>query len=137
MTKETIKFFEHLISETERVLADRPEKLREVETVLPYYRMAIEALQERPKGRWIELPCQVGDTVYIVGENRPAEIEEIRITPRGIFFEYVQLDRGYEVTEVWDEGSFCPEDIGKDVFLTIEERNDAEDACGADMRESE
>lgn len=55
MTKEAIKFFENLISETERVLVDRPEMLREVETVLPYYRMAIEALSEppRPKGRWV------------------------------------------------------------------------------------
>lgn len=31
--------------------------------------MAIEALQERPKGRWIELPCEVGDTVYEVYNN--------------------------------------------------------------------
>ena len=45
MTREAIKFFEDLISETERVLANRPEKLREVETVLPYYRMAIKALK--------------------------------------------------------------------------------------------
>lgn len=47
MTREAIKFFENLISETERVLADRPEMLREVETVLPYYRMAIEALEKQ------------------------------------------------------------------------------------------
>lgn len=52
MTREAIDFFKKIISETERVLKDRPEMLREVETVLPYYRMAIEALQERPKGRW-------------------------------------------------------------------------------------
>ena len=47
MTREAIKFFKNLISETERVLKDRPEMLREVETVLPYYRMAIEALEKQ------------------------------------------------------------------------------------------
>lgn len=66
----------------------------------------------------IVLPCAVGDTAYIPNERFPAEIEEIRITPRGIFVEYVQYDRGYEETEVWNEGSFCIEDIGKEVFLT-------------------
>lgn len=52
MEQKAIKFFKDLISETERVLADRPEKLREYETVLSYYHTAIKALQERPKGRW-------------------------------------------------------------------------------------
>ena len=71
--------------------------------------------------RLVELPCKVGDTVYIVGEHLPAEIEEIRITPQGIFFEYVQLDRGPELTEVWDYGSFYIDEIGKNVFFTREE----------------
>ena len=73
------------------------------------------------QGRLIELPCAVGDTVYIPNEKFPAEIEEIRITPQGTFVEYVQYDKGYEETEVWDEGSFCMEDIGETVFLTPEE----------------
>lgn len=73
------------------------------------------------EGRLIELPCAVGDTIYIPNEIFPAEIEEIRVTPQGTFVEYVQYDKGYEETEVWDEGSFCIEDIGKTVFLTSEE----------------
>lgn len=72
-------------------------------------------------GRLVKLPLKVGDTVYIVGERFPAEIDEIRITPNGIFFEYVQYDKGYELTEVWDYGSFCIDEIGKNVFLTLEE----------------
>lgn len=71
--------------------------------------------------RLIELPCAVGDTMYIPNERFPAEIDEIRITPRGIFAEYVQYDRSYELTEVWDGGSFCIEDVGKKVFFTQEE----------------
>ena len=78
-----------------------------------------EDLEE--SGRLVVLPCKVGDTVYIVDEKFPAEIEEIRIHPQGIFFEYVQFDRSYELTEVWDCGSFCIDDIGKTVFLTREE----------------
>lgn len=73
------------------------------------------------QGRLIELPCAVGDEVYIPNERFPAEIEEIRITPRGVFAEYVQYDRSYEITEVWDAGSFCIEDVGKEVFFTQEE----------------
>lgn len=82
---------------------------------LAYY----EDLEEA--GLLIKLPIKVGDTVYIVGERFPAEIDEVRITPNGIFFEYVQYDRGYELTEVWDYGSFCIDEIGKNVFLTLEE----------------
>ena len=53
MTREekAKQFFEDLISETNRVLADRPDKLHEVKCVITYYEAAIEALQERPKGR--------------------------------------------------------------------------------------
>ena len=89
--------------------------LEEVLRKLAHY----EGLEEA--NRLIELPCAVGDEVYIPNERFPAEIEEIRITPRGVFAEYVQYDRGYEETEVWDEGSFWIEDVGKRVFLTKEE----------------
>ena len=85
-------------------------------------RLAIEKLAHyedlEEAGRLIELPCKVGDTVWIVGEPRECVIEEIRITPNGIFIEYVQYDKSPELTELWDEGSFCIEDIGKEVFLT-------------------
>ncbi len=91
------------------------EKFNKVCEKLAHYEDLAEA------GRLAELPCKVGETVYIAGEKFPAEIEEIRIHPQGIFFEYVQYDRGPELTEVWDYGSFCIDEIGKTVFRTREE----------------
>lgn len=69
-----------------------------------------------------ELPCKVGDTVYFPVDNGwdCAEIDEIHIFDDDIVFEWVQYDRGYELTELWDEGDFSIHDIGKTVFLTRE-----------------
>lgn len=52
-------------------------------------------------------------------------VEEIRITDDGIYFAYVEYDRGYEETEVWDNCEFTLSDIGKTVFLTREEAEKA------------
>lgn len=82
---------------------------------------AREAVRQAPTVDAIVLPCKVGDTVWILGDKFPAEIEEIKITNDGIFFVYVEYDRGYELTEVWDDGKFQAADIGKSVFLTPEE----------------
>lgn len=79
---------------------------------------------KKEQGTLIELPCKVGDTVYFpVYESRwdCAEIDLIHITDKEIIFEWVQYDRGYELTELWDNGEFTLEDIGKTVFLTREE----------------
>lgn len=67
----------------------------------------------------IELPCYVGDTVYFAEEyyREEAEIEEIRIDKNGIMFCWVQYDVGVDITEVWDEGEFIIEDIGKKSVL--------------------
>jgi hypothetical protein len=96
-------------------------------------KLAIEALQERPKGRWIELPCEIGDTVYFIDSPIPAVVDGIRIVEDGIIVDWVQYDKSYELTEVWDYGGFDATDIGETVFFTAEE---AEKAL-ADMRESE
>lgn len=69
----------------------------------------------------VELPCKVGDTVWIVGDKFPAEIDRIIVDKDGICFEYAEYDRGYELTELWDDGTFTLYDIGKTVFLTQEE----------------
>ena len=71
-------------------------------------------------GTLVELPCKVGDTVYFPIDNGRdcAEIDEIHIFEKDIVFEWVQYDRGYELTELWDEGDFSIRDIGKTVFLT-------------------
>ena len=96
-------------------------------------KLAIEALQERPKGRWVELPCAIGDTVYFIDSPIPAVVDGIRIVEDGIIVDWVQYDKSYELTEVWDCGGFDATDIGETVFFTAEE---AEKAL-ADMRESE
>ena len=73
----------------------------------------------------VVLPCKVGDTVWIKGEKFPAEIEYIKHTEDGIYLGYVEFDRGPETTEVWADGEFMLDDIGKTVFLTREEADKA------------
>ena len=84
-----------------------------------------ELLKAEKDGRLVVPPCKVGDAVWIKGDKFPAEIEEIRITDDGIYFAYVEYDRGYEETEVWDNCEFTLSDIGKTVFLTREEAEKA------------
>lgn len=97
--------------------------------VSAYRQQAIERLAEyedmEEQGLLIRLPCKIGGTVWIKGDKFPAEIEEIRITDEGIYFAYVEYDRGYEETEVWDNSEFTLSDIGKTVFLTREEAEKA------------
>lgn len=77
------------------------------------------------QGLLVWLPCKLGDTVWIKGDKFPAEIEEIRVTDDGIYFVYVEYDKGYEETEVWGNDEFTLSDIGKTVFLTREEAEKA------------
>lgn len=97
--------------------------------VSAYRQQAIERLAEyedmEEQGLLVRLPCKVGDTVWIKGDKFPAEIEEIRITDDGIYFAYVEYDRGYEETEVWDNCEFVLSDIGKTVFRTLGEAEKA------------
>lgn len=79
-----------------------------------------ELLRAEKGGRLVVLPCKVGDTVWIKGDRFPAVIEEIRITDDGVYFAYVEYDKGYEETEVWDNDEFTLSDFGKTVFLTRE-----------------
>ena len=73
----------------------------------------------------VRLPCKVGDKVYIEGHRFPAEIQEICINKNGVFFEYAEYEYSPELTELWDAGDFAIEDIGKTVFLTQEEAEQA------------
>lgn len=68
-------------------------------------------------------PCKVEDTVYFdsCGYHDSAEIDGIHIDAQGISFTWVQYDVGVDITELWDEGDFDIEEIGKTVFLTREE----------------
>lgn len=77
---------------------------------------------------WIRTPCKVGDTVYFADEyyHDSAEIDGINITKQGIGFTYVQYEYGPDITEVWDDGEFSIDEIGKTVFLTREAKEEAE-----------
>lgn len=72
-------------------------------------------------------PCKPGDTVYFdnTGYHDSAEIDGIHIDENGIAFSWVQYDVGVDITELWDEGEFDIEEIGKTVFLTPEEAEKA------------
>lgn len=89
-----------------------------------------EDLEE--SGRLVELPCKVGDTVYFPSERFPAEIDGIVINENGIYFQWIQYDRGYELTEVWDYGEFHIDDFGKTAFMTREEAEAALEGGGQD-----
>lgn len=74
----------------------------------------------KDKSKIVELPCKVGDTVYITGEKYPCEITEVVIDKYGIHFNWLSFERSYELTELWNNGDFTVDDISKTVFLTKE-----------------
>ena len=76
----------------------------------------------KDRTRFVELPCKVGDTVYFATKDRfnSATIDEITIAENGIQFYWLQYDKSYEITEIWDDGTFSDKDIGETVFLTRE-----------------
>ena len=78
-------------------------------------------------------PCNVGDTVYFTNESYhdSGEIDGIHIDANGIAFTYVQYEYGPDITEVWDDGEFSIDEIGKTVFLTREAKEEAEKALKA------
>ena len=76
----------------------------------------------KDRTRFVELPYKVGDTVYFATKDKfnSATIDEITITENGLQFYWIQYDKSYETTEIWDDGTFFDKDIGKTVFLTPE-----------------
>ena len=98
--------------------------------------MAIEALQERPKGRWIEIPCNIGDTVYWVTENDFDGEWGVEIMTGKVFA--IGIDEGLTmwISVRYDGGLkfYHPlKDFGKELFLT---KDEVEKAL-ADMRGEE
>ena len=75
------------------------------------------------KGDIVELPCKVGDWVFIIDNDRHwAQIDTIRIHKENngkqkITFEWTQYDIGVDVMEVWDSDEFDIEEFGKTVPL--------------------
>jgi hypothetical protein len=104
---EKIVFLKNVVDDA---FSDKPEFTEHIR----------ELLRTEKDGRLVMSPCKVGDTVWIKGDRFPAVIEEIRITDDGVYFAYVEYDKGYEETEVWDNDEFILSDFGKTVFLTRE-----------------
>lgn len=78
------------------------------------------------------MPLKIGDIVYfpIYDYHDCGEITEIHCISDGkggveILFEWASYDVGVDVTELWDEGDFSIDEIGKTVFLTREEAQKA------------
>ena len=78
----------------------------------------LAAMVENPKRVKI-LPCKVGDTIYFLDVAHPtATIEEIKITNSGTEYCWVQYEPDPETCELWDEGYFRDDDLGKTVFFS-------------------
>ncbi len=88
---------------------------------------AMEILMAERDGQLVVLPCKVGDQVYfpVAGRWDSATIEHIEVWSTGVRFFWVQYDIGPETNELWDDGDFELDDIGKTVFLTRQEADAA------------
>jgi hypothetical protein len=70
----------------------------------------------------LELAYLPGDEVYVRGQDRTCFIENVSIRKidkavgtftREVTYEWYNLDVGVDCTEVWDDGYFTEDDIGK------------------------
>lgn len=113
--KEAIENLEYLISGecTDNQMAF----IEEIE-------MAIDVLQKLEQQKFIELPCKVGDVVYVIKNNKICAKDIVyynkihsRVAEQNEeYWHCVDKDRiSINVT------TFYPENIGKTVFLTKEE----------------
>lgn len=73
-----------------------------------------------------ELDYLPGDEVWVKGQNRISIIDQVILgkTDKGeidVIYTWCNYDYGPDLTEVWDDGEFTPEDIGVNVFDTYEE----------------
>ena len=68
-----------------------------------------------------ELHYQPGDKVWIRGQYRECIIDFIVIDQNDITYNWYNLDVGVDITEVYDDGYFTIEDIGKTVFNSLRE----------------
>lgn len=72
-----------------------------------------------------ELHYQPGDKVWIRGQYKVCIIDEVIISQNDVTYNWYNLDIGVDVTEVYDDGYFTKEDVGKTVFDTLEQLESA------------
>ena len=95
-----------------------------------YERIEQECEHFKDRARFVELPCMVGDTVYVI-ENIAGEEKIIQdhVETLGIGY-YADGINIYQFDGVKTDGYF--EDFGKTVFLTREEAEQALKECEND-----
>ena len=69
----------------------------------------------------VELKYMVGDECWVRGQYRACYIESITLDACGITYNWVNYDYGVDIAEVWDDGYFTAEDIGINVFDSLED----------------
>jgi hypothetical protein len=69
----------------------------------------------------VEVKYMPGDTCWVKGQYRECIVENVVFEKDGITYNWYNLDIGVDVTEVYDDGYFTKEDIGKTVFDSLEE----------------
>jgi hypothetical protein len=69
----------------------------------------------------VEVKYMPGDTCWVRGQHRECIIENVVLEKDDITYNWYNLDVGYDVIEVWDDGYFSSEDLGKTVFDSLEE----------------
>lgn len=69
----------------------------------------------------VSLQYMPGDECWVRGQFRICFIESIILDEQGITYNWCNYDYGVDCTEVWDDGYFTSEDIGKTVFDSLEE----------------
>lgn len=111
-------------SKTENVLAYRLK--REVDRIKAMQKLG-EYEDAEEQGLLLRLPCKVGDAVYFpkYDYHDSAIITQIEIDKQGIIFYWAQYEYGVDVTELWDDGYFSIDEIGKTVFPIREQAEQA------------
>lgn len=78
------------------------------------------------QGLLLRLPCPIGSTVWFVGNEFINDYEVRRYTVDETGIDYIQIAKEIEGKDYWN--SFSIDDIGKTVFLTKEEAEQALEA---------
>ena len=81
-----------------------------------------EDLEE--KGKLLKLPCTVGDTVYVISRMDIIPVEVIGVNMFLLNSKMVIQFNGFCDTEMWNM-HFTGDDIGRNVFLTQKEADEA------------
>lgn len=88
-----------------------------------FYNKLKEYEDAEEQGLLLKLPCKVGDTVWFVGNKFVNDYEIRRFIVGEIGIDAIQVAKTIRGTDYWN--SFSIDDIGKTVFLTQAEAEEA------------